>query len=668
MKQKLYNRTHEFSVLLSMIKMTIQVNKIKESKQLLAELENYILCFNKNSEQYFDFICLKTDYFLKIEEFRKAKRLLENYITDFPVSKLISKNKIYIRLARIYFSLSSLKKSYWALNQFVKDLNNTPLEIIAEYNTEKIKMYLYQGFYQKALNLSIENLDIGFKLKSDEVSIRALLYKSVSLRFRGRHKEALFLIQKAKNKTDNLSDKQLIAEVYNQLGIIYSYMANPVEGIKYLNKALIISNRINNKSLRIQIIANIGTSHEFLGHYDEAFKLHKQSLDLSFFVKNEFFIANSLCNVANILIEFSKFNKAYEYYEHALKIFTHLELPRGKITIYNNLGNFYHYTHEYQKAIKFYEKALSIEFRIEDNYGLANSFNNLGNAYQRLGDLRSAYRFYIKTLELLQGISDKIMLGAILNNLGNLKLEIGSLPKAKEFYSQALKVNKETEFNEAIAMNFSNLAQVSEQQGYFKDALSFYNSAIEYDKMLGKEYNILNHYESIISILLEKNEFMKAESTLGEALKLAEVLKDPDSQAGLQFQYAKLAGYKMQHERAMFYFSSAADIYKKEGNLMAAGECFFNVATLLYERKFNKLAIEFLEKATLLFQEDDNWEELFDSEYFIGKIYFRRNEYTHALLHLVKADRVASNYLIDNHKIKKLIKSIKAHIEKTGKN
>jgi len=664
-KTKLTN-THDISILLSMTSMAIQANKIIESERLFVDLEN-VLASRKRDEYYFKYLSLKISYYLKKEEFNEALEFLESKLSLECEKNTLNRSYIFILMTQVYTQLGRLGKSNWALSQVCNE-NSLTNEWKYMYKAEKIQLKIFKGLYDDALLLVHENDVLAHELRQEELIVQNLLFKSVVYKQKGMHKDALKTIKAAYVKLNSVYDIELKVNINSQLGLVYIYMAKTTEGFKYLFKAIELCKELKNKSLKTQLFSNLGTAYEFIADYNKSYEMHKQALNFSVELDNEYLFANSLTNLAGILIEFEHFKLAKKYFKLALKSFKALDLDRGRITIYNNLGNFYYYKRDFNKAISYYEKALSLEYKIDDKYGLANSFNNLGNTYQELGDLHLAYKFYIKTLENLQGISDDVMLGAILNNLGNLKLAIGSFPKAKEFYNEALNVNKKTQFDEAIAMNLSNLAQVSEREGSYDDALKYYQSAIKYETKIGKQANLLNHYESIIAILIERQDLAKAEKILSKALGIAEKMNDKNSQAGLQFQFAKLAAYNNQYEHAMQYYSSSAAIYEQEENYTAAGECYFNVATLLYDSDFLDTAISLLKKSGLMFLHDENWEEYFDVEYFLGKIYFKKSEYTHALFHLSKADDIANKYIGEDFKIKRLISGIKSHIEKTGRN
>jgi len=664
-KIKLTN-THDVSILLSMTAIAIQANKIIESESLFVDLEN-ALAYRSRDDYYFKFLSLKISYYLKKEEFKEALDFLELKISLEREKNTLNRSRIFILFTKVYTQMGRLGKSNWALSQVFNE-NSLDYEWKYMYKAEKIQLKIFKGLYDDALLLVNENNLLAHELRQEELIVQNLLFKSFIYKQKGMHKDALKTIKAAYVKLNSVYDVELKVNIYSQLGIVYIYMAKTSEGFRYLFKALELCNELNNRSLKTKLISNIGTAYEFIADYNKSYEMHKQALNFSVELDNEYLFANSLTNLAGILVEFQHFKLAKKYFKLALNSFKELDLARGRITIYNNLGNFYYYKGEYNKAISYYEKALSLEYKIDDKYGLANSFNNLGNTYQELGNLHLAYKFYIKTLENLQGISDDVMLGAILNNLGNLKLAIGSFPKAKEFYNEALKVNKKTRFDEAIAMNLSNLAQVSEREGSYDNALEYYQSAIKYEIKIGKQVNLLNHYESIIAILIEQQDLIKAEKILSKALGIAEKMNDKNSQAGLQFQFAKLAAYNKKYEHAMQYYSASAEIYKEEENYTAAGECYFNVATLLYDKDFLDTAISLLKKSGIMFLNDQNWEEYFDVEYFLGKIYFKKSEYTHAFFHLSKADEITNKYIGEDFKIKNLIRGIKSHIERTGEN
>ncbi len=642
----------------------------KDMSSLFAQIVKYAdeIDFMANKDMLYSYLLFSSTYLRKCGSFKQIQSLLESNL--FNISNLDDSQYIDIMrfLAEVYFVNGRFKAANWALAQMEDRCAKEKPDIFVRACFIKAQLLLATGKYSEAMSLCKDNLNIALQTDDSALKAEAWLNYSLSFRHQGDHENAFDAISKACDLLDYSSDLELLVKVLSQKGIAECYRAKTAQGFETLNDALQKSQTLENKTIRIQVLFNLGTAYEFDNNFMLAFDAYRQAIELSVKSENEYLFALSMNNFANILLEFNEFEQAYKLYLHALKIFQKLEIYRGIMLTYNNMGNYYFYKSDFKEAINYYEKALSLEIKLHDNYGMANSYNNLGNAFQKLGNLRSAFRYYVKTLELLQTINDEVMLAAILNNLGNLKLEIGNLVKAREFYEKALKINQKKLISDAIAMNFSNLAQVAQRQGDLSRALEYYEKAILFDSKIGKKYNVINHYENMIAILLETSQYADAEVILEKALQLAESIKDQQSQAGLQFQYAKLAGYKLQHERAMYYYSAAADIYTSDQNFTAAAECYFNLANLLYELHYSDLAIKYLKKSSELFNIDQNWDELFDAEYFISKIYFERSEFTHALFHLAIADQISSDYLAEDSKIKQLIQSIKAHVQHTGKN
>lgn len=252
-----------------------------------------------------------------------------------------------------------------------------------------------------------------------------------------------------------------IANVYNNLGIVYLLQKDFFKSQNMLSKALEIreevakNNPIKYDSKLAETQNNLGELFQMGADYDKAKYYHL---------------------------------KALATYEHMLKYNrnspTNVEAEIAKTQ--NNLGFLYYTTGEYILAQNAYQYAIDIYKRFDTNNfdispNLALSFNNLGILYQDKNDYDSASIYFQKALEIREILAKKnpevyeVEVAIAQNNLGvsyqsikNYPSALNAYRKAFEIYSRLSKlnpINYEIDYCRSII-----LLGFLQKEGYKKDS------------------------------------------------------------------------------------------------------------------------------------------------------------------------------------------------------
>ena len=199
-----------------------------------------------------------------------------------------------------------------------------------------------------------------------------------------------------------------------------------------------------------EIYNELALVYEEQGRYKEAENLYEKALSINEKVLGEEHpsTATSYNNLAGVYVKQGKYREAEEFFEKALRISKEIlgEEHPDTATSYNNLALVYKEQGRYTEAEELYEKALRIckEILGEEHPSTSSSYNNLAGVYERQEKYREAEELYEKALRICKEIlGEEHPSTAISNNLGGVYVEQGRYEEAEELYEKALSINKE---------------------------------------------------------------------------------------------------------------------------------------------------------------------------------------------------------------------------------
>ena len=312
-----------------------------------------------------------------------------------------------------------------------------------------------------------------------------------------------------------------VAQSYNNLGIIYKELDDYDTAFFYYQKALDIFLPLFGESHpeTTTTINNIGVLYGILGNYDEALQCQNKVLAAHRIIYGEQhpYTASSYNNIGIIYDELEDYTPALECYEKALAIWkaTYGNKHPNVALCLNNIGSVYYALSDYEKAFKYLKSALSIFL---DTYGEINSYvasmqNNIGVLYYNIKDFESALQYYntaLSTRLILFGENHSDV-ALLYNNIGNTYAQLGDYPKSLEYLFKSLNI-KLFLFGEShpqVATSYNNIASTYCDLKEYENALEYYNKALEIRKQIygeddPKTIRVKENIDSVRSKLKEQ--------------------------------------------------------------------------------------------------------------------------------------------------------------------
>ncbi len=321
-------------------------------------------------------------------------------------------------------------------------------------------------------------------------------------------------------------------------------------------------------------------------------------------------------------------------YHEALKVRTFDAFPQGWADTQNNLAATYinrirgEKADNLEKAIAACQEALKVfTFDAFPQYW-AMTQNNLAIAYrnrirgEKADNLERAITAYEKALKVLtfdafpQGWADtqNNLAATYINRIRGEKAE--NLEKAITACQEALKVFTFDVFPQYWAMTQNNLAIAysnrirGEKAENIKQAVMCYQNALQGYETAGDFLNAAEMGLTLGKIKVDRGEWYQGLAYLEKSLKIYRQFDDLKSRADTIYQIAHTHHLIGNHEKASIYYRDALRFYEYLKHDRGVAFCQASLGRLMLQIGFVEKAEELLKKATFIFKELNNEQEI----------------------------------------------------------
>ena len=374
-----------------------------------------------------------------------SQKELDSLLTIIPYS--IGKDRIPLlnRVAEIYWSINPNKTIEYAnealeLSQKFNDKSQEGLALI-----NLCQGYLFNDFYEKALQLGLQSLEIRKNIDNDydlAFTLRTLGWLYFDIGYFDKaleyHTETLKLHQK-------IGDKQRIAYSYNSIGLIYEQKANYNLALSFFKKSLDLKKEFNNKDRISVTMTNIGVCYRKINELDAAKTFLESSLEITNQIKDNHNKANILNELSIVYLKLENFDKCYSLLKESRLLLEGLMDTKEQIVENDRIMSDYFFaTGNYKEALINYKNY---------NEGKSEIFSN--NKSEKLAELRILYeaeqkKSEIKLLEQQRNLEAQekksILIGSILLAIIAMLIIVSlrnNIKKKKAIYQQSDRLSKE---------------------------------------------------------------------------------------------------------------------------------------------------------------------------------------------------------------------------------
>ncbi|HII01586.1 TPA: tetratricopeptide repeat protein [Methanosarcinaceae archaeon] len=394
--------------------------------------------------------------------------------------------------------------------------------------------------------------------------------KTSQLIQKGQYEEALEILQKAEEISQQLKDDDILFRSYSVKGHLKQNMGEYEEALEIYVLALkanekILSNDPYNKFYKESFqsnLKNVGTIGNILTkmrRYPQAKKSYEFGLEIAqkaLISKTEddfcqVYSATTLNNLGNLLRDMGCIEEAKEKYERALESYEKLLEGSPKNAEYQanigttlcGFGTFLVYIMgQFEEAKQLYERALKIQERLlETNpknvkyqVDLGDTLHNFGVLLAYTGLTEEAREKSEKALEIRKILLENdpknaeyiSSLGMTLTNLGNLFFVSELIEESQKMYERALEIKEKIIENDPkgiedqadVGTILNNIGNLLKYKGFFEEAKQKYERALEIDeKILEKNPKNIENQANVGMVLVNLGDLLKIMGHVEEA-------------------------------------------------------------------------------------------------------------------------------------------------------
>ena len=312
------------------------------------------------------------------------------------------------------------------------------------------------------------------------------------------------------------------ADVYNNLGVFYSYNGTYSTSDSLNNLALAIRTRIKDSIGMAVCIMNQGHNYYQQNDFTHALPCYLKAADIRAKINDKKGLAGSYIWIGNVYqTGLENYSVALTYYAKALPIYQEINDEIGQGYVYLNLGNIYMHQKDYPRSQENFQKSLDIKIKYNDERGMAILYNNLGNLYFEQKKYEEALPYYLKSLALKEKKGDKTeLITAYINIANTYMLTNTHAGEVKDMLDKVISMSKEVHFKIGLRDGYLSLFEYYKRQKNYDKAIESYQMHVLYkDSVLNAQTanqmnDLLVKYETQakeqkISLLKNENTIQK---------------------------------------------------------------------------------------------------------------------------------------------------------------
>lgn len=292
----------------------------------------------------------------------------------------------------------------------------------------------------------------------------------------------------------NKKDPKLGA-FYLQLGEIYrlrckSGKANNLQNeIALAERAYQISLeryiQLNDKQRIAEIYNNFGLLHESHNRYQEAITDYKNSIDWHCKASNQLNQGRSLKNLGNVHRALGQYNKAAELYQQSISIAREVGDRQTEGRALNTLGLIHFELAQYEKAIQLHRQHLDIAREVGNRQDEGHALGNLSMAYNEIGQHDEAIKACQQYIHIAKEVGDRKGEGNALCNLGNISYDTGRYKKAIELHQQSMGIAEEIGDVKGVGRALVNIGRAFSKLNQQERAVNCYRQSLSIAQTIG---------------------------------------------------------------------------------------------------------------------------------------------------------------------------------------
>lgn len=414
-------------------------------------------------------------------EYSNNKYLYRGEICDY--FKDMQTSRAWEELSYQYYELDDFDHQYRLL------LNLQVFQYLSQRNIDTLGLYwkkLYARDQQRYDFSEFFNLPISEGMKKE------VIYRNLGLfclQYLQKYELALKFYQESLRLETN---SKLIANIYNDMGVVYHDMYNYPQSLECLEKAVCLRKKIygDEHLSTAHVYCNMGVLLVDMKKYEQAHEYLTKSLELRKKLLGETHADTGFCymELANLYFQMENMKEAEEYYSKALKIFR--LLPKKNYhhiqRCNDDLEKIFEKKAKGTDSLKLHQEMLSkyLDLYGEKNEKVAESLANIGKDYENIYDFEHALQSYLEALRIAESLwGGDIRTTSYYIKVGDVYCYM-DYKLAIKYYDKSLRIREEVlgyenKLTEDIYLKINRIFDDKEITDYYLLRIAASNSEIE---------------------------------------------------------------------------------------------------------------------------------------------------------------------------------------------
>ncbi|QLE56636.1 tetratricopeptide repeat protein [Nostoc sp. TCL26-01] len=457
---------------------------------------------------------------------------------------LLGQAKILDSLGILYFSIGDSEKAFNSLNQSLAlqrqvqgTLSGTALvfNLTQQASTFMVLAgaYTSSGEPQKAVDAFKQAIALLQKVGNRDLEADVLNQVSITYDQLGEKQQALDALNQALKLQRTTKNRGGEAFTLGNIAGIYSSLADYQQALNYYNQALDISRQIKDLPREGDILKDIALVYSFLGDYRLSIETYQQALSIFKNTGDRGKEAQVLDSIGTVYRMSKDYSKALYHYNAALKLWREQGNLLSEFATLTGIFRTQESLKDYPQALNTANQLVALSRKQKGSFTEATALVFLGRAYQASGDYQKALEVSLQGASALEKLGNINAQASALNNIGKTYNSLKQPQKAIASYNQELELRRILGDKTGEADTLYNLAITERDRQNFNDARNYIEATIKIvedtrSKVTSPELRtsyfatVQKYYQFYIDLLMQLHKQNPSQGYAATALHISE--------------------------------------------------------------------------------------------------------------------------------------------------
>ncbi len=298
---------------------------------------------------------------------------------------------------------------YWEKSAFIKDSLGDEFNAALVWENIAVQK-IFLGEYNQALGFLDKAKAVFIRLDSVPKYETLILNYGLLYDVKGDYDEGYKYYMQAFESAQKRDDKYVMGLAKNNLSVMYYFMEDFAQSIKYGRETLVHWAAPKFEIDRIEPHVNMAVSFERLGQIDSSIVYNQRGTEIAKRKGDQFSEAKFYTNLGALYFEDGKWDEAERYLLKAVKLKEQFSVREGTPSSYNKLASLYLRKNTFAKAKTFLDKAKEAAKQIQSLEDLKTNEQIKAEYLEATGNYKGAlesYQNYVVLKDSLVNIETK---------------------------------------------------------------------------------------------------------------------------------------------------------------------------------------------------------------------------------------------------------------------